>query len=54
MAQVHVVSGADPRAPERTQHSFDELIRFRALLTAAGYPDGNDCDTLKADPAFNN
>jgi hypothetical protein len=29
-----------------------EMIRYRALLIAAGYPDGNNCDALKADPAF--
>ena len=29
-----------------------EMIRFRALLIAAGYPDANDCDALRADPAF--
>jgi hypothetical protein len=28
------------------------MIRYRALLIAAGYPDGNDCDLLKSDPAF--
>ncbi len=28
------------------------MIRFRALLIAAGYADGNDCDALRADPAF--
>jgi hypothetical protein len=28
------------------------MIRYRALLIAAGYPDGNDCDALKTDPAF--
>ena len=28
------------------------MIRYRALLIAAGYPDGNDCDALKSDPAF--
>ena len=27
---------ADPRAPERVRHSLAELIRFRALLIAAG------------------
>ena len=42
----------DPRAPERVRHTLAEMIRFRALLIAAGYPDGNDCDALKADPAF--
>src|SRR5919199_500602 len=42
----------DPRAPERIQHALAEMIRFRALLIAAGYPDGNDCDALKSDSAF--
>jgi hypothetical protein len=42
----------DPRAPERTRHALAEMIRFRALLIAAGYPDANDCDALRADPAF--
>ena len=42
----------DPRAPERIRHGLAEMIRFRALLIAAGYPDGNDCDFLRADPAF--
>ena len=42
----------DPRAPERVRHTLAEMIRFRALLIAAGYPDGNDCDALRADPAF--
>lgn len=42
----------DPRAPERIQHGFAEMIRFRALLIAAGYEDGNDCDALRDDPAF--
>jgi hypothetical protein len=42
----------DPRAPERVRHTLAEMIRYRALLIAAGYPDGNDCDALRADPAF--
>jgi hypothetical protein len=42
----------DPRAPERVEHGLAEMIRFRALLIAAGYEDGNDCDGLRADPAF--
>jgi Transposase DDE domain group 1 len=42
----------DPRDPQRVSHSLAEMIRFRALLVAAGYPDGNDCDFLRADPAF--
>ena len=42
----------DPRAPERVQHTLAEMIRFRALLIAAGYADANDCDALRTDPAF--
>ncbi len=41
-----------PRAPDRVEHGLAEMIRFRALLIAAGYEDGNDCDALRADPAF--
>jgi hypothetical protein len=42
----------DPRASERVRHGLAEMIRFRALLIAAGYADANDCDALRADPAF--
>ena len=43
---------ADPRSPERVHHTLAEMIRFRVLLIAAGYPDANDCDALRTDPAF--
>jgi hypothetical protein len=43
---------ADPRDPVRVRHGLAEMIRFRALLIAAGYADANDCDALRADPAF--
>ena len=43
---------ADPRSPERMRHTVADMIRFRVLLIAAGYPDANDCDTLRTDPAF--
>jgi hypothetical protein len=42
----------DPRAPARVDHGLAEMIRFRALLIAAGYADANDCAALRADPAF--
>jgi Transposase DDE domain group 1 len=49
----------DPRAPERVRHGLAEMIRYRALLIATGYPRacpgesrGNDCYALKSDPAF--
>src|ERR671921_2958588 len=43
---------ADPRSPDRIRHSLAEMLRFRMLLIAAGYPDANDCDGLRIDPAF--
>ncbi len=42
----------DPRAPARIEHGLAEMIRFRALMIAAGYEDGIDCDALRDDPAF--
>src|SRR5436305_1053309 len=42
----------DPRDPERVVHEIAEMIRYRALLIAGGYPDGNDRDALRCDPAF--
>lgn len=42
----------DPRAPERVLHGLDEIIRFRMLMIAAGYEDGNDADALRGDPMF--
>jgi hypothetical protein len=42
----------DPRIPARVQHGLDEIIRFRMLMIAAGYEDGNDADSLRRDPMF--
>ena len=42
----------DPRAPEKVQHRLAEIIRFRMLMIAAGYEDGNDADALRRDPMF--
>ena len=42
----------DPRAPDQIRHEIAEMIRFRALAIAAGYPDANDCDALRKDAAF--
>jgi Transposase DDE domain group 1 len=42
----------DRRDPDRVLHGLAEMIRYRAMLIAAGYPDGNDCDALRSDPAF--
>jgi len=43
---------ADPRVPEQVTHQLDEIIRFRMLMIAAGYEDGNDAGTLRHDPMF--
>src|SRR5665213_2354646 len=37
---------------ELIRHEVAEMIRFRALAIAAGYPDANDCDVLRKDAAF--
>jgi len=42
----------DPRDPDRVVHELDEIIRFRLLMIAAGYEDGNDADRLRTDPMF--
>jgi hypothetical protein len=42
----------DPRAPERIRHGLAEMLRFRLLMIAAGYEDGNDADSLRHDPLF--
>src|SRR6201997_5735418 len=42
----------DPRAPEKVVHRLAEIIRFRMLMIAAGYEDGNDAATLRRDPMF--
>jgi hypothetical protein len=42
----------DPRAPERVRHGIAAILRFRLLMIAAGYEDGNDADGLRHDPVF--
>ena len=42
----------DPRLPERVRHSVANILRFRMLMIAAGYEDGNDADSLRHDPVF--
>ncbi len=42
----------DPRAPERVRHGTATILRFRLLMIAAGYEDGNDADALRHDPVF--
>ena len=42
----------DPRAPDQITHALADIIRFRLLMIAAGYEDGNDADSLRSDPLF--
>ena len=42
----------DPRAPERIRHTLADIIRFRMMLTAAGYEGGINADDLRTDPIF--
>jgi hypothetical protein len=42
----------DPRDPDLITHSLADMIRFRMLMIAAGYEDGNDANDLRNDPMF--
>ena len=42
----------DPRDPGSTMHTLADIIRFRLLMIAAGYEDGNDATGLRRDPVF--
>src|SRR6516225_10796513 len=42
----------DPRDPDPTEHSFQEMVRSRVYGILAGYEDQNDHDTLRHDPVF--
>src|SRR3954465_7328755 len=42
----------DPRAPDQITHTLADIIRFRRLMIAAGYEDGNDASDLRRDPLF--
>ncbi|MFZ3585559.1 transposase, partial [Loktanella sp. DJP18] len=42
----------DLRDPGKVRHSLGEIIRFRIMMIAAGYEDGNDASDLRHDPSF--
>src|SRR3984893_5186493 len=42
----------DQRAPDQITHALADIIRFRLLMIAAGYEDGNDAKGLRVDPIF--
>jgi hypothetical protein len=37
----------DPRDPSKILHSLEDIIRFRIMMIAAGYEDGNDAADLR-------
>ena len=39
----------DPRALDKVVHRLAQIIRFRILMIAAGYQDGNDANTRRRD-----
>ena len=43
---------ADPRDPDHITHTVADVLRARMLAIGCGYPDGNDLDWLRSDPAF--
>ncbi len=42
----------DPRNPDLVTHTMADILRFRMLMIAAGYEDGNDASSLRDDPVF--
>src|SRR4030081_600416 len=42
----------DQRAPDQITNALSDIIRFRLLMIAAGYEDGNDANGLRVDPMF--
>ena len=42
----------DPRDPDLTEHTFQEMVRSRVYGILAGYEDQNDHDTLRTDAVF--
>ena len=42
----------DGRDPTLISHSMADMLRERIFALACGYPDGNDLDDLRKDPAF--
>jgi hypothetical protein len=42
----------DARDPAQITHSMADILRGRIFAIACGYPDGNDLNDLRGDPAF--
>jgi hypothetical protein len=42
----------DHRDPALITHSMSDILRARVFAIACGYPDADDLDDLRSDPAF--
>ena len=42
----------DPRDPAKTRHLLKDISKFRAMMVAVGYEDGNDAHELRHVPSF--
>ena len=42
----------DPRDPAHITHTVEDVLQARVFAIACGYPDGNDLNWLRSDPAF--
>ena len=42
----------DHRDPDRITHTMADILRARIFAIACGYPDADDLDDLRKDPAF--
>jgi hypothetical protein len=42
----------DTRDPERLDRKMAAILRFRMMMIAGGYEDGNDASSLRCDPVF--
>ena len=52
LAQTLAALITDRRDPAHITHTVADVLKARMLAIACGYPDGNDLDWLRSDPAF--
>lgn len=52
IAEIFAGHIADPRDPHHVTHTVADVLRARMLAIGVGYPDGNDFDWLRSDPAI--
>src|ERR1700755_3119295 len=52
VAETFAAHIADRRSPSHITHTVADVLRARMLAIGCGYPDGNDFDWLRRDPAF--